>query len=102
MQNLLVADGDEFAMLGGNSQAKIMKPARLYTRQLCGWCQDAKAYLREHHIAFEDIDVGRDPSANAEMQRLSGQHYVPTSVVNGKVLANFDVDELAKFLATLH
>ena len=76
-----------------------MRQIKLYSRPICGWCQDAKAYLREHNLPFEDIDVGRDPAADAEMQRLSGQHYVPTIVVDGKVLANFDVEELEKFLA---
>ena len=76
-----------------------MSQIKLYSRPICGWCQDAKAYLHEHNLPFEDIDVGRDPAADAEMQRLSGQHYVPTIVVDGKVLANFDVEELEKFLA---
>ena len=76
-----------------------MKPAKLYSRGLCGWCQDAKAYLLDHKIPFEEIDVGVDRTAYAEMIRLSGQRYVPTIVVNDKVLADFDVEQLQKFLA---
>ena len=44
--------------------------------------------------------MGTDAAAFAEMQRLSGQTYVPTIVVDGKVLADFDVTQLEKFLAT--
>ena len=40
-----------------------------------------------------------DPVAYAEMQKLSGQTYVPVIVVDGKVLADFDVAQLEKFLA---
>ncbi|MEI8062712.1 MAG: glutaredoxin domain-containing protein [Verrucomicrobiota bacterium] len=76
-----------------------MKTIKLYSKPLCGWCQDAKAYLKQHSIPFESIDVGADQAAYAEMQKLSGQTYVPTIVVNGKVLADFDVAALEKFLA---
>ena len=86
-------------MLAGNSQAKTMTAIKLYSRQLCGWCQDAKAYLKAHNIPFENIDVGADAVAYAEMKQLSGQTYVPTIVVDGKVLADFDVAALEKFLA---
>ncbi len=74
---------------------------KLYSKPLCGWCQDAKAYLKQRGLPFEDIDVGKDPAAYAEMQRLSGQTYVPTIVVDGKVLADFDVAQLESFLAKL-
>jgi len=73
----------------------------LYSRKWCGWCLDAKDYLKGRGIAFEEVDVGKDPSADEEMQRLSGQRYVPTIVVDGHVLANFDVGRLEAFLKTL-
>ena len=74
---------------------------KLYSRKWCGWCVDAKDYLKGRGIPFEEVDVGKDPAANEEMQRLSGQHYVPTIVVDGKVLANFDVEQLKEFLNAL-
>jgi glutaredoxin-like YruB-family protein len=88
-------------MLGRNSVAETMKEVKLYTRALCGWCIEAKNYLHTHGIRFEEIDVGKDPVAHEEMQRISGQHYVPTLVVDGRVLADFDVGKLERFLATL-
>ena len=79
-----------------------MREVKLYSRKWCGWCVDAKDYLQAHGIRFEEIDVGRDPSADEEMQRLSGQRYVPTIVVDGQVLANFDTSQLEQFLAKLN
>lgn len=73
----------------------------LYTRPLCGWCQQAKAYLRKRGLDFQEVDVGADRTAFEEMQRISGQRYVPTIVVDGHVLADFDVEQLEAFLATL-
>ncbi len=78
-----------------------MPTIKLYSRSLCGWCQDAKRYLKEHNLTFDEVDVGRDPAAYEEMKRLSGQTFVPTIVVDGKVLADFDVAQLEKFLAAL-
>ena len=79
-----------------------MRDIKLYSRQWCGWCLDAKEYLQKRDIAFVEIDVGADRAANEEMIRLSGQRYVPTIVVDGHVLANFDPGQLAEFLTKLN
>jgi len=79
-----------------------MREVKLYSRKWCGWCVEAKDYLQTHGISFQEIDVGRNPAADEEMQRLSGQRYVPTIVVDGHVLANFDTGQLEQFLAKLN
>ena len=43
-------------------------------------------------------DVGEDRAAYREMKDLSDQTYVPTLVAGDEVLANFDTDQLEKFL----
>jgi glutaredoxin 3 len=78
-----------------------MKQVKLYTRNLCGWCIDAKDYLKQHGIPFEEIDVARDTAGAAEMEQLSGQRYVPTIVIDGHVLANFDTGQLDRFLTSI-
>jgi len=60
---------------------------------------DAKEYLSTRGYKFMEIDVGRDRRAYEEMERLSEQTYVPTFVAGDKVLANFDTDQLARFLS---
>ena len=59
---------------------------------------DAKEYLTERGYQFIEIDVGRDREAYDEMRELSDQTYVPTLVAGDDVLANFDTDQLEKFL----
>jgi glutaredoxin 3 len=71
---------------------------KLYSREWCSWCIDAKEYLSERGYKFTEIDVGEDRSAYEEMKELSDQTYVPTFVAGDKVLANFDTDQLEKFL----
>ena len=75
-----------------------MNKITLYSTTFCGWCDEAKDYLNSRGIAYEEINVSRDTAARAEVLRVSGQEYVPTIVVDGKVLANFDVEQLQEFL----
>jgi glutaredoxin len=71
---------------------------RLFSRQWCSWCIDAKEYLTARGYQFTEVDVGQDRTAYEEMKELSDQTYVPTLVAGDEVLANFDTDQLEKFL----
>jgi glutaredoxin 3 len=71
---------------------------RLFSRQWCSWCIDAKEYLTQRGYQFTEIDVGRDREAYEEMRELSDQTCVPTLVAGDEVLANFDTNQLEKFL----
>ena len=71
---------------------------KLYSREWCSWCIDAKDFLARRGYKFIEIDVGKDRLAFEEMQNLSDQTYVPTFVAGDKILANFDTDQLEKFL----
>jgi glutaredoxin 3 len=71
----------------------------LYSRGMCSWCMDAKDYLSERGYQFTEVDVGRDRDAYDEMAELSDQTCVPTLVAGDEVLANFDTDQLEKFLS---
>ena len=70
----------------------------LYSREWCSWCIDAKDYLIERGYRFTEIDVGKDREAYKTMLELSDQTYVPTLVAGEEVLANFDTEQLEKFL----
>ena len=71
---------------------------RLFSREWCSWCIEAKEYLTQRGYQFTEIDVGEDRAAYREMKDLSDQTYVPTLVAGDEVLANFDTDQLEKFL----
>ena len=76
----------------------LLMELKLYSREWCSWCIDAKEYLEAHGYKFTAIDVGEDRQAYEEMKELSEQTYVPTFVAGDHVLANFDTDQLEKFL----
>ena len=75
---------------------------KLYSREWCSWCIDAKDYLSEKGYCFQEIDVGRDRQAYEEMKQLSAQTYVPTCVADDKGLANLDTHHLQQFLSENH
>ena len=71
---------------------------RLFIKPYCGWCHKAQRWLDERGITYETLDVIADSAAFAEMVKLSGQTLAPVIDVDGKILADFGPDELAKFL----
>ncbi|HEY5892515.1 MAG TPA: glutaredoxin family protein [Chthoniobacterales bacterium] len=70
----------------------------LYVKKNCPWCVAAERYLDEHGYAYTEIDVLRNYQAFEHMKRISGQRYVPTLVVDDKILPDFGPEELEKFL----
>jgi glutaredoxin 3 len=71
---------------------------RLYLKPACPRCQAVVAFLDEHGVPYRRIDIAPDGAARAEMERVSGQTKVPTLDWNGKLLADFGVEELVPFL----
>ncbi len=70
----------------------------LYIKPGCPWCREVIEFLDEHGISHHEVNVLTDEAAFGEMQRKSGQARVPTLDWNGKILADFGVDELVPFL----
>lgn len=70
----------------------------LFSRPLCGWCQEAKAWLEKRGWLFETHDVGNDLAARQRAITLSGQGCVPVIEVDGLVLGDFDTGQLEAFL----
>lgn len=58
---------------------------KIYTTPTCPDCKRAKAWLNNHGIKFEEIDVSSDPKALKEMIEKVGKNGVPTFEVDGKV-----------------
>ena len=71
---------------------------RLFTKPFCGWCDEAKDWLEEHGIAYEELDVTSNSAARKEMFDLTGQSRAPSMEVDGHVLADFGADELEVFM----
>ncbi len=70
---------------------------RLFIKPYCPWCQKAVAWLDAQGVKYETFDVIADSKAMTEMVNLSGQRFAPVIDVDGKILADFGPDELARF-----
>lgn len=70
----------------------------LYVKPGCPWCDEAVEFLDDHGIGYQQKDVTRDATARADMHRKSGQTKAPTLDWQGKILADFGLDELVPFL----
>jgi glutaredoxin len=71
----------------------------VYIKPWCPWCIEAVNWLRRHNYRFKTVDVLTDPAAYRRMREISGQSLTPTlETSDGKVLADFDVGQLEKFL----
>ena len=69
----------------------------MFIKPFCGWCDEAQAWLDEHGIQYDTLDVTADARARREMVELSQQTLAPVIDVDGKVLADFGADELEAF-----
>lgn len=72
---------------------------RLFIKPTCPWCREVMAWLDERTIPYERLDITADRSVREEMERISGQPRVPTMQADGRVLADFGVEELEPWWA---
>jgi len=61
----------------------------LYTTSWCGYCKQAKAFLRSQGIAYTEYDVEQDREAAQRMRQLTHASSVPVAVIDGQVIRGF-------------
>ncbi len=71
---------------------------KVYSTSACPYCVTLKAYLKEHNIEFEDIDVAQDEKAREEMVEKSGQMGVPVVEINGEIVVGFNKEIIKNLL----
>ncbi len=63
----------------------------IYTTRSCPFCIAAKALLDRKGVAYQETDVGADPSLRAAMtQRAGGRRTVPQIFIDGKGIGGCD------------
>ena len=72
--------------------------ATLYVKSGCPYCKAATDYLDGNNISYEKIDVRGSDKGMKKLQEISGQTKTPTLDWDGKVLADFGVEQLEEFL----
>ena len=70
----------------------------VYSTPTCPWCTTMKNYLRQHQVAFTDIDVSKDPAKARELVNRTGQTGVPQAEINGEMVIGFDKAKINRLL----
>jgi glutaredoxin len=61
------------------------------------FCNQAKEYLSQKGIQFQEKDIAQDPSALADLKKL-GYMITPMIVIDGSVIVGFDADKIDQAL----
>jgi glutaredoxin len=71
----------------------------LYTEPGCGACIEAKSFLQERGISFEERDVRANPEYLRILTDELDSCTLPTLVVGDTIIAGFDVEEYQRLPA---
>jgi mycoredoxin len=74
---------------------------RIYTTSWCSGCRQAKRFLEEHQLPYEEIDIEADlRAAKFVKQANNGKRKVPTFDVDGRIFScsPFDAQRLKQEL----
>jgi glutaredoxin len=65
----------------------------------CRVCDDARKFLSDHVIAFEEFDIDRNPSALQELvDRTGSATHVPVVIVGEETFIDFNEDIATRIL----
>jgi len=71
---------------------------RLFTTPTCPYCYTLKEFLKEHNVAFEEIDISQDSKSRDFIIEKTGKMEVPVIDIEGEVIAGFDRQKIVKLL----
>jgi glutaredoxin 3 len=66
-----------------------MAQVTMYSTEPCGFCRNAKTLLASRGIAYEEINLAKDPDGRAELAQRTGLMTFPQIVIDGETLGGF-------------
>jgi glutaredoxin 3 len=66
-----------------------MKQVTVYTTDFCPYCTSAKTLLTKRSIAYEEINLARDPDGRNKLSELTGMITFPQIVIDGESIGGF-------------
>jgi len=72
---------------------------KIFIASQCSQCDQAKQYLGDKRIAFEEIDLSRWPEQRETLVQKTGFSMVPQIQIDNQFIVGFDpkkIDELLK------
>jgi mycoredoxin len=56
----------------------------VYSANWCPDCREAKRFLTQHNIPFQEIDIETTPGAADEVVKRTGKRAIPQFVIDGE------------------
>lgn len=75
-----------------------MPKVKLFTTPTCPYCVALKAFLKEHNIEFEQIDVSQNAQLAKELVEKTGQMGVPVLEIDEEIVVGFDREKISQLL----
>ena len=66
-----------------------MRPVTVYTTDGCPLCVSAKTLLSRRNIAYEEINLARDPDGRGRLSERTGMYTFPQIVIDGQSIGGF-------------
>jgi glutaredoxin 3 len=66
-----------------------MREITVYTTDHCSLCTSAKSLLQRRGIAYQEVNLARDPDGRAELQRQTGMFSFPQILIEGETIGGF-------------
>jgi glutaredoxin 3 len=66
-----------------------MKSVTIYTTDHCSLCVSAKMLLDRRGIAYEEINLARDPDGRERLSSVTGMFTFPQIVIDGEPIGGF-------------
>ncbi len=79
----------------------MSKPVTVYTTDPCARCGKAKALLLARNVAFDEVNLAKDPDGRAELARRTGLMTFPQIVIGEETLGGLSDLEAADRDGTL-
>jgi glutaredoxin 3 len=76
----------------------MAKSVKIYSTPSCVYCKQAKAFMNEHNVPYQEFNVAVDMTAQKEMIEKSQQMGVPVIDVDGDIYIGFDRRALGEAL----
>jgi glutaredoxin 3 len=67
-----------------------MSSITVYTTNACPYCVRAKALLDARGLAYEEINLGRDPETRVQLAQRTGMMTFPQILIDEKLVGGFD------------
>ena len=66
-----------------------MSRITVYTTEPCGYCRVAKALLAKRGVAYDEINLAKDPAGPSELVRITGMMTFPQVVIDGEPIGGY-------------